>query len=64
MAKASYEVLAVGTTFTQLGPSPERLLLRTSSLKKAQRFFDETYGNRVLVEIYAGRRTKINHALL
>lgn len=61
--KATYEVLRRGTTFTQFGPSPETLLLKTSSLKKAQSFFDETYGNRVLVEIYGGRRTTINHAL-
>lgn len=59
-----YEVLARGTTFTQFGPSPERLLFKTASFKKAQRFFDEAYGNRVLVEIHAGVRTVINHALL
>lgn len=62
--KLRYELLQRGTTFTQFGSSPEKLISKHTSLAAAERAFNNFCGHCVLVEIYATQRTVINQALI
>ncbi len=62
--KPSYEVIRQSTTFTQFGPSPETLLSRHKSYDAAKKAFDNATGNTRLVEVWNGRRTVLDAALM
>jgi len=62
--KPRYELLQRGTTFTQFGPSPERLVSKHTTLRAGEKAFNESFGHRVLVEVSNGRRTVLQQALI
>jgi hypothetical protein len=62
--KPVYEVIRKGTTFTSLGPSPDKLLSRHKSYDAAKKAFDKAMGNVRLVEAWNGRRTVLDSALM
>ena len=64
MAKLVYHVIRQGTTFTALGPSPDKVLSRHASYDAAKRAFDRAHGNIRLVEIDGARRTVLDAALM
>lgn len=63
MAKRTYEIIRMGTTFTQFGPSPETVLSRHSSYDAARKVFDRTSGNIRLVEITGTQRLVLDAAM-
>lgn len=64
MAKPTYEVCQMATTFTAFCPYPDTVELRTQSYDKALEYFNNTCGTYALVEVYKGRRTVIQRSLI
>jgi hypothetical protein len=58
-----YEVIRMGTTFTQFGPSPETVLSKHKDYDAARKAFDRATGNRRLVEWYGAQRNVLDVAI-
>jgi hypothetical protein len=58
-----YEVIRVGTTFTQFGPSPETVVSTHKSYDAAKRSFNAAHGSTRLVEICGNQRKVLDAAI-
>ena len=58
-----YEVIQSGTTFTEFGPTPDKVLSKHKSYDAARKVFDRATGNRRLVEWYGTQCNVLDAAI-